>query len=177
MVVISPLTWCDFAVSPRILSRPSFTSIAYIIPIINVSLPVWGWNWISQVEHITYSKGRLLAYCNILPWRFKQDAMKRVFPPGAAHASSILSPGWGFTTETTSPAAPDVGRCYNTEKLWKGDCFFFHQRSSSNSYESKTNLHSHPGQSICLLWVSQLVQPSAKKMSMINFQLKLMDRY
>ena len=97
MVVISPLTWCDFAVSPRILSRPSFTSIAYIIPT-RVCQFENGMESVKQgTEHTQnrwmYSKGKRLLAFVILPWRFKQDAMKRVFPPGAAHASSILSPG------------------------------------------------------------------------------------
>lgn len=39
------------------------------------------------------------------PWPLRYDAMKRVFPPGAAQQSMMVSPGCGLTTDTTKPAA------------------------------------------------------------------------
>lgn len=39
----------------------------------------------------------------VLPWPLKRDAIKSVFPPGAAQQSMMVSPGCGSTTDTTRP--------------------------------------------------------------------------
>jgi hypothetical protein len=65
-----------------------------------------------SIQFACFKINKKLETSFFLPCPYNRDAMKRVFPPGAAQQSTIVSPGCGSTTETTRPAAGPS--CMNT---------------------------------------------------------------
>jgi hypothetical protein len=66
------------------------------------------------VLQLQYQKKIKPPHSNLSPCPASRDAMNKVFPPGAAQQSMIVSPGCGSTTDTTRPAISSVNlsKCY-----------------------------------------------------------------